>query len=550
MRSHVEGFAVVSRGAHGDSLKRADPTCHVCIRCTVLGFFSKLTGIIMTAAALLLCPIVTDASVNIPPDSPFYEDLDRLIARGLIKTDLSSTKPFTEKEAGRLLAEAGYCAEAQDVSAADQQLLDRLHSDYQQEISEAKGWGKRASTFFKPVDEFSVAYHSLDGPFSIFNNEGIDYFDGNNASVRLQSEARLWSVFTFYVEPLFLYNGNVRGIEGESDSTVRLHKGYIKFTVDNFEIEWGKDSLWWGPGYHGALLISNNARPFELFKVSNPRATLLPWIFRYLGPFRYNVFFSELDREAASGHPPDSKLFGARIGFKPHPLFEFGISYLTHFGGDRPGIGDLHLSDYYHIIFSNECRSFDKRDSNKQAAVDAALTIPNISDFMPLMDSLTLYAEWGGEDQGTFPDRRAYLAGIVFNNVFTIPGVKFRAEYTDLSPESNKTAWYAHSMWPMRHYGRVFGHHAGTDSDDLFFELSHSIRDSFFYRLSFDRERSGLSQQYTQEKQQYFIEAGWRIKEWLGLSLRYGREEITNAGTVQGAEEENSLIAAEAEMRF
>jgi len=547
----MEEFAAVTRSiCRCYWLKRIETQCRILIEKLKKGFSWTSISTVIIIGFSLLPPAATNASVNIPLDSPFYDEIDLLIAQGLIKSDLSSTKPFTEKEAGRLLAEAGYTAEAEDVSLAEERLLNRLNADYEKEISEVQGREAAASTFFKPIDEFSVAYHSLDGPFSIFNNEGIDCFDGNNAAVRFESEARLWSVFSFYIEPLFLYNENVRGIEGDSDSTVRLHKGHIKFTVANFEIEWGKDALWWGPGYHGSLLISNNARPFEMFKVSNPRATLLPWIFSYLGPFRYNVFFSELDKEAASGHPPNSKLFGARIDFKPHPVFEFGMSYLTHFGGDRPGIGDLDLSDYYHIILSNECRSFDKRDSNKQAAIDAALTIPNISNFMPVMDSLQVYAEWGGEDQGTFPDKRAYLAGIAFNNMFTVHGLTLRAEYTDLSPESNKNAWYNHAMWNMRHYGRVFGHHAGTDSDDLFFELSHTINDRFLYKLTFDREKSGLSEEYTQEKQQYFIEAGWRIREWLGLSLRYGREEISNAGNIQGAEEDNSLMAAEVEVRF
>jgi lipid-binding SYLF domain-containing protein len=46
-----------------------------------------------------------------------------------------------------------------------------------------------------------------------------------------------------------------------------------------------------------------------------------------------------------------------------------------------------------------------------------------------------------------------------------------RAEYADLSPKNGPGAWYEHSYWSMKNYGRVFGHHAGTDSDDLFIEL-------------------------------------------------------------------------------
>lgn len=539
----MEGFEVVSKNAYGCWLKRIDARCKIHIQKVLKDFAYTLISTIGVLVPLLLCPITTHASVNIPLDSPFYDDIDLLITQGLIQSDLSSTKPITREEAGRLLAEAKYFSEIKEIPSTTVRLLGRMAEYYEEELSVATTQASALDTALKPLNELSITYTNMDGPFSIFNNEGIDYFDGNNATVRFQSEARLWRVFSFYIEPLFLYNENVQGIEGNDDSTFRLHKGYIKFTVDNFEIEWGKDSLWWGPGYHGALLISNNARPFEMYKVSNPRATLLPWIFRYLGPFRYILFLSELDKEAISGHPPNSKLFGARFDFKPHPLFELGLSYLSHFGGDRPGIEGLDWSDYYHIILSNECRSFDKRDSNKQAAIDAALTIPGVSDFVPIMDSLKVYAEWGGEDQSITPDRRAYLLGISFNNVFTVHGLRLRAEYAKLSPESVPSAWYTHPVWPMTHYERLFGHHAGTDSDDLFLELSHKIRDKFFYRLSFDKERSGLSNPYTQEQLQYFLEAGCKITKWLNLTIKYGQEQISNVGNVKGAEEENRLLA-------
>jgi hypothetical protein len=522
--------------------KRINARCKMQIQKVLKGVLNKLTSTIIVAVIILLCPITTHASVNIPLDSSFYEDKNMLTARGLITGDFSSTKPATGAE-GRVLAEALYDFETEGIPAANSQFIDRIAQDCEREISQATMQGSPRKTYLKPVDEFSITYTTMDGPFSTFNNEGIEYFDGNNAVAWFQSQASLWGVFSFSMQPLILYNQNFQGIDGNDETDVRIHKGYVKLTVDNFEIAWGRDSLWWGPGYHGALLISNNARPFDMLKISNPRATILPWIFRYLGPFQYQLFLSELDKEAASEHPPGSKLVGLRFDFKPHPLLELGTSYLTHCGGDRSGIERLDPSDYLYILFSHECRSFDKRDSNKQFGVDAALTIPDVSDLAPVADSVKLYAEWGGEDKAYPPDRRAYILGVVFNDIFTVHGLKLISEYARISPESSPTHWYRHSVWPMTHYGRVFGHHAGTDSDDLFFELSHRIGDRFSYKLSFDKERSGLSKANIQEKQQYFIEAGCKITAWLKVTITYGREELSNAGNVQGAEQTNSLVA-------
>jgi len=467
-----------------------------------------------------------------------------------MNNNLTPAKLFTTTEEGGLLVEDNYHDGKGLLAGESSKQPYRIAGGYGEGIAARRNRRSNPKSFLNPLDELSITYNHLEGPFSIFNNEGIDYFNGSNAMIQLRSTARLWNLFSFYVQPLFLYNQQAGGIEGRDDTTLMLHKGYVKLTVDNIEIEWGKDSFWWGPGYHGALLISNNARPFEMFRISNPRAAALPWIFRYLGPFRYTLFLSELDKEAASEHPPNSKLFGARLDFRPHPQLELGLSYLAHFGGDRPGIEGLDLSDYLYILCSNECRSGDKRDSNKQAAIDVALTIPNISDVVPVTDSVRLYAEWGGEDQDITPDRRAYLLGITFNDVFTADGLKLRTEYARLSPESVPGAWYSHSIWTMKHDGRVFGHHAGTDSDDLFIELSHILKDTFLYYLAFDKERSGISRVHIQEKFQYFLGAGYDVTKRANLSLQYGFEEINKVDNVKGIKQENHFIGVEITLDF
>jgi hypothetical protein len=490
------------------------------------------------------------ASVNIPLDSSFYTDIDTLISQGLIKSSISSTRPFTRDEAGRLLAEAVDYSKIDTIPFSFSKVLNRMVEDYDEEISEARIRGSAPGTFIKPLDEFSMHYNFLNGPFSMFNNEGINYFDGSNAIIQFQSRARLWKVFSFYIQPLYIYNQKYQGIEGNDETEFTIHKGYVKFTIDNFEIEWGKDSLWWGPGYHGALLISNNARPFEMIKISNPRATLLPWIFRYLGPFRYTLLYSTLDDKAISEHPPNSELSGLRFDFKPHPFFEFGMSYLAHCGGDRPGIENLDLSDYLYILFSSGNRNGDNRDSNKEFAIDAALTLPNLTTILPIAHSLKLYAEWGGEDEATLPYKNAYLLGMVFNDIFLAQGLQLRAEYADLSPKSAPGAWYSHGWWAMKYHGRVFGHHAGTDSDDLFIELSHTIKDSYFYKVSFDKERNGISKENTQEKYQYFLETGYNFKKWSTITLGYCFEQINNVENVKDRKEKNHFIGTELRFRF
>jgi predicted porin len=102
----------------------------------------------------------------------------------------------------------------------------------------------------------------------------------------------------------------------------------------------------------------------------------------------------------------------------------------------------------------------------------------------------------------------------------------------------------------MKHHGREFGHHAGTDSDDLFIELSHAIKDKFLYKVGFDKERSGISKAYPEEKYQYFIEAGFDFKKWANVRVRYGYEQIDNLDNVKDSEQENHFVGAEVSFRF
>ena len=494
------------------------------------------------------------ASANIPLDSPLYGDIETLAACRLIESDLLSTRPFTRAEAGRLLAEAIRKGETMEIPSTVGKLLNRIAKEYKEEISEAEMEGTTPSTFLKPVDEFSINYNFLDGPFSIYNNEGIDYFDGSNAMVEFQSRARLWNIFSFYAQPIFLYNQRYKGIDGNDETKFRIHKGYLKFTRDNFEIEAGRDSLWWGPGYHGSLLVSNNAKPFDMIKISNPRATLLPWFFSYLGPFRFNLLFSRLDddehkiTDKATGDDLSKPyLYGLRFDFKPHPLMEVGLSHLVLFGGEGR---DISFTDFLKIAYSNQNRDGTNLDSNQEFAIDIALTIPHVSRLLPLADSIKLYGEIGAEDTGTPPDRRAYLAGIVLNDAFTVEGMKLRAEYANLSPGSVPTAWYSHGSYPMTYSGRVFGHHASTDSDDLFIELAQTLDNKFSYKIGFDKERNGISQSNTQEKYQYFLETGYSIAEWLDLAVRYAYEEISNYENVKDHKQKNHFMGIELKCNF
>ena len=234
-------------------------------------------------SALLLTPIsfvsaYAASSTNISLESDLYRDMEFWAAEGLIESNLSSIKPFSRSEVGRQLAAALDKCHAEKTPSATCKYIQKHYAKlFEAEITEARSPEHSTGTFLKPIETFSVSQNYLSGPFTIHNNEGIHYGEGHNTLVQLQAEARLWGVFSFFVQPALIYNqhsgwtftskssayGDSTTYAADGGNTnVQLHKGYAKLNIGNFEVEVGRDSLWWGPGYHAALLMSNNAPPW------------------------------------------------------------------------------------------------------------------------------------------------------------------------------------------------------------------------------------------------------------------------------------------------
>ena len=246
-----------------------------------------LMRIAIIISALLLTQIsfvsaYAASSTNVTLESDLYHDMEFWAAEGLIESNLSSIKPFARSEVGRQLVTALDKCNAQKTPSATCLKIQRQYAKlFEAEITEARSPEHISGTFLKPIENFSVSYNYLSGPFTVYNNEGIHYGEGQNALVQLQTEARLWGVFSFFVQPALIYNQHsgwtfTSTSSAYGDSTtyaedggsinLQLHKGYVKLNVFNFEVEVGRDSLWWGPGYHAALLMSNNAPPMDMIK--------------------------------------------------------------------------------------------------------------------------------------------------------------------------------------------------------------------------------------------------------------------------------------------
>ncbi len=482
-------------------------------------------------------------SVNVDLDSWTYPALEKLTATGLIKSDVMNTRPLTRVELARLTGEA--LASAEERKCGDQlsglslYLLERLKGEFKDELS-ILGIIDDVSvhTFIKPVDELRVRYHLLDGGHAIYNNDGIRYGDDHNASLEFSGRGKLFNTISFYYRPIVRYN---QDLDDEEETELELLRGYIKVNLGNVELEIGRDSLWWGPGHHGSLLMTNNAEPFDMVKVSNSRPIILPWVFRYLGPFKTTWFLTELEKDR---EVPEPYLTGFRVNFKPLPVLEIGASRVIMMGGD--GRPDVDFGDILKVITGENISGAEEDTSNQIASVDFSLRLE-------FLRNTEIYGELGGEDEaGGLPTKKGYLAGIYFPRVTHDGRVDLRVEYAYNHVDGHPNVWYNHSVYKTgyRYEDSVIGHHMGSDAEDLFARVTGCVTGRMTVGMDFDFEERSKSDPFPEKHYQYGIDLSYDINDMIHIAGRYGFEKVKNHNKTDGAEEEYHFFSTELEIRF
>ena len=308
------------------------------------------------------------SSVNVPLGDWSYEALEKLAGFGLLESDIVGTRPYSRAEVARLVLEAlRLKAESgKEISPLAEYLLERFQKEYRDELASlGSGVGNTAKTYLKPIERLQVGYvysngvprqfvgfpginadiQATEGTPLVYNNEGVIYGEHNNFTVQVSSILQYRDIASAYVEPILLARQDKGNFHDYDKVELDLLKGYGKISPWSMELEGGRDSLWWGQGYHGNLLLTNNGTPLDLVKLSNPSPILLPWFLSYLGPFKYNFFLSVLEEDRVVPHP---WFAGIRFEIKPFPIFEMGITTTVMFNGE--GQPKLTFSEFLGLL--------------------------------------------------------------------------------------------------------------------------------------------------------------------------------------------------------
>ena len=514
---------------------------------------------ILRALLVLLCLVemchgTAHASVNIPLHHWAYEAIERLTNLGIIDRAMVVTKPYSRKQAAKYVARAIERIRADEIREDGRRvlvepLLERLMAEFRPElidlgtIARKRGedtqtirYGARLQT---EVDAFSVGGGQT---VRLRENRGGEYYANgvqNQTDVRGWLEVGDWVAFT--VQPKFISNrdalsrGPTVGPQTSfNDQYAYLREASVKLTMWNVALEFGRGTQWWGPGYHGSLLLTDHAFPLDMIKLGSDETFKLPWVLSKLGDWKINSFLARLEGDQTFSH---EKLFGLRISYLPTSWLELGLTRLTQFGGQGSGATPRTLVDCY----TNAPNQTGQEDCNEQAMVDVRANVPRVPYLVPFPAGMQIYGELGSEDKWSklISTRAAYLVGLYIPQMFSNDTTDLRIEFADTDYPRRYSSdlsgvWYNNSVFTngMRQYGFPLGHHMGTDAIDFFVRSTRFITESLQLGSNFDYQERQRGLPAHERKYEASTDVTWWFSKKGQFSVGYTYQRLYNPGQI------------------
>ena len=426
------------------------------------------------------------------------------------------------------------------------------------------------------------------------SNSGHPNLDNNAELYVTGSSARLISARFEYstswlfleIEPHIIYqNGifnnepvsrdyqatNNHNANNYSDQTkIGFRQSRLVLHYKGFGIGYGNMSHWWGPGFHSALALSNNAPSQETYALGTFKDIRI-------GQFSFGSQIIAMPYESTVG----AQLYFS--GLKAHlshhsknAIITLGL-HRTYLSGDFANLSTTTVStsswtlmDAVRLVieplFGHDKRNLaytQPQTSGTPQGFDAwdevltgyvKLTFPD--------EHLEVYADVASDDnRGNLMDLKAhwdhtlgYQIGFKklfkFNQYNIITGGEFLTTRTSntFKPDfyrgnPNTNNYYAKDKYDYFSYqSRRMGAHSGTSSDDLIFMLGFS-NDISTILMSFNKERHGIKNMtYPELKTEYVLSYYRKISQHTTAFVTLEYEHIKNFSFIQNNISVSKLI--------
>ncbi len=444
----------------------------------------KIRGIIL-AILIIFAPglLFAQASLSVPAEDRVYRAIDRLVAAGVVDDVIVGQRPYSRNEVARIFIEARRNFDRLKKPTEKMMAWRILHywePIYQREINQIKSGGA-GDWRLKILDELDVYYYHLDGPDRQAPANGLgsvrahvrpitEYFSGRHIADDFNFGFESFHsaggpYFALMAHPLFQLQ--IRIGDAEPENKIYAQELYAKFGYKNFELEVGRDELIWGQGELGGLMFTNNARPLDFVKFSNPHPGRLPWVFRHIGNIKSTLFLANMGPRYNFKY---AYLLGWKLSVQPATFAEVGIDYGVIMGGrGAPAIS---------------------RASNSMGGIDLRFRIPSLSSVELYTELYFEDVDWG-ELGVTFLDRTAYIAGLYFPRLCNSNNMALRFEYHHTSPIT-----YRNNQWTdgFALSNEFLGDPLGPNGDAVYANYYYDLGEEkrLIFRLAYERRGGDL----------------------------------------------------------
>ena len=430
-------------------------------------------------------------------------------------------------------------------------LIDNLIEEFRDElvtigveVVSVRDSGPRQYIFKSPELNVEKVYSKLDLDTRLFENkDGWELKDGLNIRAKLRLWAKAANFFAISLTPGLRYSTD--------DTDATLEQGGIRLAhpAFNMELSLGRTSMWWGPGFNGTLLMTDNAFPLDAIRWNNIYPFRLPFLLKKLGRFNAQFFVSRLEDKRTI---PNAFVTGWRLDYTPIGFLKFGLGHILMHGGE--GVKKLGFANYWSsasLVFS--AAGGGTETENHIISGDMQLFIRRVDRYLPIATGIKLYTEWGGEDEaGNVPTNLASIFGAYFTDVFKIPGFDGKIEFAKLN-----SIWYTHFKYGSgyTHKGNYIGHQLGEDSEEISVASIFNFPNEYEMSVAFSHKRRGLSQAnveiINELRVKFNVTDAFKMYNIhnVELDVFYEYEDIENYNNIADAAR-NHIIGVEATRRF
>jgi len=489
-----------------------------------------------------------------PPYHALYEELESLVARGLLPSFPIHTRPLARADIARALLDA----REKDPSIESDLHYQRLERELTRELEDL-GEGPRKET--GPLldvggreERFRVAIagHAR-GDFE--DKRRIHYRLLDESSLAARMGLQLWPGFGAYEE---LGITRIRGqrefidaIAAHTDLEATVLRGELTGRVGKITGALGYDTFRWGPGRRGTLLLSDAAGSMGFLMLQ--------------GSARGKVGVTATALNAVISMADHHYLAAHRLEFEIAPRWNIGIAEAARYSSD--GIDLLYVTGLlpYTVVERIRIRevSNDSLRSLERANVMASADV----SFRALR-ALTLYGELLVDDYATesasMPNRIGYQLGFRSDRPWGARAVHFLGEYA-------RVRNFVYSVYYGENYiyrNRSLGYSLGPDAENVFLEAAFDLSRDWQLRWSGDftnhgEGRLGVPWQpsmgpvstaglsgIVEERREVWGDARWMPRDNVDLSVGAGFRRLRNEGNVSGADRESWLARFAADVRY